>query len=58
VTPKKVQLGDLRYGLRVIRSGLEPSDKVIIGGIPIAAPGSKVSPHDGSIQLGSDEAKN
>jgi RND family efflux transporter MFP subunit len=58
VAPKKVQSGDLRYGLRVIRSGLEPSDKVIIGGIPVAAPGSKVSPHDGSIQLGSDEAKN
>jgi RND family efflux transporter MFP subunit len=58
VAAKKVQLGDLRYGLRVIRSGLEPSDKVIIGGIPMAAPGSKVSPHDGSIQLGADEGRN
>src|SRR6266404_5828138 len=58
VAAKKVQLGDLRYGLRVIRSGLEPSDKVIIGGIPMAAPGSKVSPHDGSIQLGVDEGRN
>jgi RND family efflux transporter MFP subunit len=58
VAAKKVQLGDLRYGLRVIRSGLEPSDKVIIGGIPMAAPGSKVAPHDGSIQLGIDGGKN
>jgi RND family efflux transporter MFP subunit len=58
VAAKKVQLGDLRYGLRVIRSGLEPSDKVIIGGIPTVAPGSTVAPRDGSIQLGTDEGKN
>jgi hypothetical protein len=51
-------VGDLRYGLRVIRSGLAASDRVIIDGIPVAAPGSKVSPRDGSIQLGSDEGKN
>ena len=58
VAAKKVQLGDLRYGLRVIRWGLEPSDKVIIGGMPMAVPGSRVSPHDGSIQLGADEGRN
>jgi multidrug efflux pump subunit AcrA (membrane-fusion protein) len=58
VTPKKVRLGDLRYGLRVIRSGLAPSDRVVIDGVPIATPGSKVSPHDGSIRLDSDEGKN
>jgi len=58
VTPKKVEVGDLRYGLRVIRSGLAASDRVIIDGIPVAAAGSKVSPRDGSIQLGSDEGKN
>jgi RND family efflux transporter MFP subunit len=58
VTPKQVQVGDVRYGLRVIRSGLTLSDRVIIDGMPIAAPGSKVSPHDGSIQVGSDEGKN
>src|SRR4029077_19092416 len=33
VTPKQVQLGDLRDGLRVIRSGLAPSDRVIVDGI-------------------------
>ena len=58
VTPKKVEVGDLRYGLRVIRSGLAASDRVIIDGIPVAAAGSKVSPRDGSIKLGSDEGKN
>jgi RND family efflux transporter MFP subunit len=58
IKPKKVQLGDLRYGLRVIRAGLAPSDRVVIDGVPIATPGSKVSPHDGSIELDSDEGKN
>jgi multidrug efflux system membrane fusion protein len=51
VTPKQVQVGDLRGGLRVIRSGLLPSDRVIIEGIPYAAPGSKVSPRQGAIQF-------
>ena len=53
-TPKIVKLGDLRGGLRVIRSGLAPSDRVIIDGIPAVRPGSKVSPSTGSIRFGSD----
>jgi RND family efflux transporter MFP subunit len=55
VTPKTVQAGDLRGGLRVIRSGLTLSDRVIIDGIPAATPGSKVSPQAGSIRFGSDQ---
>ncbi len=51
VTPKQVQTGELRGGLRVIRSGLAPTDRVIIEGIPYAAPGSKVAPQDGTIQF-------
>jgi len=51
VAPKQVQIGDLRGGLRVIRSGLAPTDKVIIEGIPYAAPGAKVAPHDGAIHI-------
>ncbi len=54
VTPKQVQVGDLRDDLRVIRAGLAPSDKVIIDGIPAARPGSKVSPEAGSIRPGAD----
>jgi RND family efflux transporter MFP subunit len=53
-TPKIVKLGDIRGGLRVIRSGLAPSDRVIIDGIPAVRPGSKVSPSTGSIRFGSD----
>ena len=44
VVPKIVQTGDLRGSLRVIRSGLEPGDRVVI-----AAPGTKVAPQDGAI---------
>jgi RND family efflux transporter MFP subunit len=55
VTPKIVQTGDLRGGLRVIRSGLDPADKVIIDGIPKAVVGSTITPHAGSIQFGSDQ---
>jgi RND family efflux transporter MFP subunit len=54
VVPKHVKVGELRGGLRVITSGLAANDRVIIDGIPTARPGSKVSPHDGSIQFGSD----
>jgi RND family efflux transporter MFP subunit len=57
VTPKQVQLGDLREGLRVIRSGLAPSDRVIIDGIPTVRPGSKVSPQSGLIRLASDQKR-
>lgn len=51
VVPKQVQVGDLRGGLRVIRSGLLPGDRVIIEGIPFAAPGSKVAARQGAIQF-------
>jgi RND family efflux transporter MFP subunit len=55
VTPKQVQLGDLRDGLRVIRSGLAPSDHVIVSGIPSAHPGAVVAPHTETIQVASDQ---
>jgi multidrug efflux system membrane fusion protein len=57
VAPKQVQIGDIRGGLRVIRSGLAPTDKVIIEGIPYAAPGSKVAPQDGAIQFAAADGK-
>ena len=55
VTPKLVQIGDLRDGLRVIRSGLAPSDRVIVDGIPMARLGSQVSPHVEPIQVASNQ---
>jgi len=53
VVPKIVQPGDLRGGLRVIRSGLKPSDRVVIDGLVRAAPGTKVAPQDGTIHYDS-----
>jgi membrane fusion protein, multidrug efflux system len=49
VKPKIVTTGDLRGGLRVIQSGLEQSDRVVIDGLVRAIPGSKVAPQDGTI---------
>jgi membrane fusion protein, multidrug efflux system len=50
VAPKRVEIGAIRGGLRVIRSGLRANDQVIIDGIPYARPGSKVAPQDGAIR--------
>jgi membrane fusion protein, multidrug efflux system len=55
--PKKVRVGGLRYGLRVVYSGLDPSDRVIIGGPP-TPPNAKVSPQNGTITPDSDEGVN
>lgn len=50
VVSNQVEVGDLQGGLRVIRSGLAPNDRVIIDGIPRAAPGAKVAPQNGTIR--------
>jgi RND family efflux transporter MFP subunit len=51
VTPKAVQLGPVVQGLRVIKSGLAPTDRIIIAGLQRAAqPGAKVTPQNGRIQ--------
>jgi len=54
VTPKQVQVGGLRDGLRVIRAGLNPDDRVIVGGIPLAHPGATVAPEAKPIQTASN----
>ena len=47
---KKVELGPIVDGLRVIRSGLEPTDRIVIEGLPRARPGQKVTAEDGTIK--------
>ncbi len=44
-----VELGPLVDGLRVIRSGLQATDKVIIAGVQRGRPGTPVSPQMGKI---------
>src|SRR5260370_40384387 len=50
VAPKQVEVGDIRGGLRVIRSGLAANDRVIVDGLLHAAPGTKVATQDGTIR--------
>jgi RND family efflux transporter MFP subunit len=51
VEPKVVRPGPMTEdGLRIIRSGLEPSDHVIINGLVRARPGAKVTPQPGQIE--------
>ncbi|MGG5890146.1 efflux RND transporter periplasmic adaptor subunit [Falsiroseomonas sp. HC035] len=52
VTPRQVRLGQLRDGLRVVRSGLVAEDRVIIGGLHRARPGMRVMAEPGSIGPG------
>ena len=54
VAPKLVKVGELRGGLRVIRSGIGPDDRVIVDGIPYAAPGAKVKTQDGTIAFAAE----
>jgi RND family efflux transporter MFP subunit len=49
VVPKPVETGELHDGLRVIRSGIAPTDQVIIDGLVRARPGAKVTPVTGRI---------
>jgi multidrug efflux system membrane fusion protein len=58
VSTKQVQVGDLRGGLRVILSGLAPTDRVVIDSIPLAHPGAKVAPHEGQIRYVEDAKPN
>ena len=50
VVPKQVELGAVTDdGLRIIRSGITPDDRVIINGLLRARPGAKVTAEEGTI---------
>ncbi len=50
VVPKQVELGAVTDdGLRIIRSGITPDDRVIINGLLRARPGAKVTPQESTI---------
>ncbi|MFL6935223.1 MAG: efflux RND transporter periplasmic adaptor subunit [Xanthobacteraceae bacterium] len=50
VGTKLVELGPMIDGLRVIRSGLAPTDRIVIDGVQRARPGQKVTAEDGKIE--------
>jgi len=43
---RSVELGAVSEGLRVVRSGLKVGERVIVGGLARARPGSKVTPQE------------
>ncbi|WP_213979328.1 efflux RND transporter periplasmic adaptor subunit [Sphingomonas sp. dw_22] len=49
LAPKPVTLGPVVDGLRIIRTGLTPQDKVVLAGAMMAPPGSKVQVKPGKI---------
>jgi multidrug efflux system membrane fusion protein len=56
VGTKLIELGPIVDGLRVIRSGLASTDRIVIDGIQRARPGQKVKPEDGKIEALTQEA--
>jgi RND family efflux transporter MFP subunit len=50
VVAKPVETGPLYEGLRVIRSGIAPTDRIVISGVQRARPGQTVKPEDGKIE--------
>jgi RND family efflux transporter MFP subunit len=53
VVPKVVRPGPTYQGLRIIREGIAPTDKIVINGLVRARPGAKVTPQPGKIELDS-----
>jgi RND family efflux transporter MFP subunit len=51
VSQRVVALGPLYEGLRVVRSGIGPGDRVVIDGVQRARPGEKVSPKAGTVEM-------
>jgi membrane fusion protein, multidrug efflux system len=50
VSARPVELGPVIDGLRVVRSGLRPDDRVVISGTQMAMPGSKAQTRPGRIE--------
>jgi RND family efflux transporter MFP subunit len=50
VEPRVVRPGPMVDGLRVIREGLGPKDRIVINGLVRARPGAKVTPQPGKIE--------
>ncbi len=54
VAQRRVGLGPLHKGMRVIREGLARDDRVIVAGVQRARPGGKVTPEPVELALGED----
>jgi RND family efflux transporter MFP subunit len=57
VVPRPIRPGPREFGLRIVREGLGPDDRIVIDGLLRARPGGKVTPQPGTIEPGPDEAR-
>lgn len=56
VQPRKLEIGPTLGGMRIVRSGLRPDDRVIINGVQRARPGQKVQAKDTTITRAANPA--
>jgi RND family efflux transporter MFP subunit len=58
IEPRVIRPGPTELGLRIVRRGLEASDRIVINGLLRVRPGMEVSPQPGRIELPTQPAEN
>jgi RND family efflux transporter MFP subunit len=51
IEPRVIRPGPTELGLRIVRRGLKPEDRIVINGLLRVRPGMEVSPQPGTIEL-------
>ena len=51
IEPRVIRPGPTELGLRIVRSGLKPEDRIVINGLLRVRPGMEVTPQPGTIEL-------
>jgi RND family efflux transporter MFP subunit len=51
IEPRVIRPGPTELGLRIVRRGLEPTDRIVINGLLRVRPGMEVTPQSGQIEL-------
>jgi RND family efflux transporter MFP subunit len=51
IEPRVIRPGPTELGLRIVRRGLEPTDRIVINGLLRVRPGMQVTPQPGTIEL-------
>jgi len=55
VEQREIRPGPREFGLRVVRSGLEPDERIVINGLTRVRPGAAVTPVPGSIEPAAEQ---
>jgi RND family efflux transporter MFP subunit len=55
VEAREIRPGPREFGLRVVRRGLEPDERIVINGLQRARPGGKVTPVEGTIDAAAEQ---